>query len=279
MRNARLDIRPTNGALGAEIHGIDLAKPLDSRTTGELTQALGQHGVIFFRDQKLSPEQHVAFARNFGPVNVNRFFKAVPGHPEVAEVRKEPEQSKNIGGNWHTDHSYDQIPALGSVLLAREVPPRGGDTVFACMSQAYETLSPGLRKTLEGLRGVHSSRHVFGRPQYEREMNGRISNHEAATQDAVHPVVIRHPISGRKVLFVNPGFTTHFEGWTEAESKPLLEAIYAHARRPDYQTRFHWQEGSIAFWDNRATWHYAVNDYAGERRLMHRITVEGVALA
>jgi taurine dioxygenase len=194
-------------------------------------------------------------------------------------VRKEPEQTRNIGGNWHTDHSYDQIPALGSVLLAREVPPRGGDTLFACMAKAYDGLSAGLKKTLEGLNAVHSSRHVFGRVQYGRDMEGRIGNPEAATQDAVHPVVIRHPDSGRKVLFVNPGFTTHFEGWTEPESKGLLETLYAHARRPDFQTRFQWREGSIAFWDNRATWHYAVNDYQGERRLMHRITIEGVALA
>lgn len=279
MRNSRFEIVPTNGALGAEIQGLDLSEPLAPETAGELTRALGEHGVILFRDQKLTPGQHIAFARNFGPININRFFKAIEGHAEVAEVRKEPDQAKNIGGNWHTDHSYDQIPALGSILLAREVPPRGGDTLFACMGQAYETLSAGLRQTLEGLRAVHSSRHVFGaKATYAKETAGRIGNAELATQDAVHPVVIRHPISGRKTLYINPAFTTHFEGWTEAESKPLMEAIYAHARRPDFQTRFQWHEGSIAFWDNRATWHYATNDYQGERRLMHRITVEGVPL-
>lgn len=279
MRNSTIEIHPTSGALGAEIHGLDLASPLDSSSVGTLKGALAEHGVIFFRDQHLSPAQHIAFAQNFGPINVNRFFKAVSDHPEIAEVRKEPEQARNIGGNWHTDHSYDEIPALGSVLLAREVPPRGGDTLFACMAKAYATLSPGLQKTLESLRAVHSSRHVFGRVQYGREMNGRIGNPDAATQDAVHPIVIRHPASGRKTLFVNPAFTTHIEGWTEAESKGLLDTLYAHARRPDFQTRFQWQEGSIAFWDNRATWHYAVNDYQGERRLMHRITIEGVPLS
>lgn len=278
MRNARIEVLPTSGALGAEIQGIDLADPLDAESVAKLRGALSEHGVIFFRDQQLTPQQHIAFASKFGPININRFFKAVPGHPEIAEVRKEPEQTRNIGGNWHTDHSYDQIPALGSVLLAREVPPRGGDTLFACMAKAYDALSDGLKRMLEGLRAVHSSRHVFGRAQYGHEMNGRIGNADAATQDAVHRVVIRHPDSGRKVLFVNPGFTTHFEGWTEAESKGLLETLYAHARRPDFQTRFQWREGSIALWDNRATWHYAVNDYQGERRLMHRITVEGVAL-
>ncbi|MEZ5817057.1 MAG: TauD/TfdA family dioxygenase [Hyphomicrobiaceae bacterium] len=278
MRNTKLEIRPTSGALGAEILGLDLASPLPGDSVGALKGALAEHGVIFFRDQSLTPEQHIAFARNFGPININRFFKADATHPEIAEVRKEPEQNRNIGGNWHTDHSYDQIPALGSILLAREVPPRGGDTLFACMAKAYETLSPGLQKTLEGLRAVHSSRHVFGRVQYGREMDGRLGNPEAATQDAVHPIVLRHPASGRKVLFVNPSFTTRIEGWTEPESKGLLETLYAHARRPDFQTRFQWQSGSIAFWDNRATWHYAVNDYQGERRLMHRVTIEGEPL-
>ena len=279
MRNSRMEIHPSSGAVGAEVRGLDLANPLGGETVGQLRHALGEHGVLFFRDQDISPEQHIAFARQFAPINVNRFFRSSEGHPEIAEVRKEPDQTKNIGGGWHTDHSYDQIPALGSVLLAREVPTRGGDTLFACMAKAYDSMSEGLRRTLDGLRAVHSSRHVFGRVDYGKEMNGRIGNPELATQDAVHPAVIRHPISGKKTLFVNPGFTTHFEGWTEAESKPVLEMIYAHARRPDFQTRFQWQPGSIAFWDNRATWHYAVNDYQGERRLLHRITLEGEAVA
>jgi taurine dioxygenase len=279
MRNARIDIRPTSGALGANVLGLDLRTGLDDGAAEDLRTALGEHGVLFFRDQQITPEQHIGFARTFGPININRFFKATPGNPEIAEVRKEPEQNRNIGGNWHTDHSYDQIPALGSVLLAREIPPRGGDTVFACMALAYETMSAGLRKTLDGLRAVHSSRHVFGaQAAYTKEVAGRIGNSEKATQDAVHPVVIRHPQTGRKTLYVNPGFTTHIEGWTEAESKPFLEMLYAHARRPDFQTRFQWAEGSIAVWDNRGTWHYAVNDYHGERRLMHRITIEGVPL-
>lgn len=280
MRNSHFDVRPTSGALGAEIHGVDLAKPLSQAETDEIRGALNEYGVIFFRDQKITPEQHIAFAGRFAPINVNRFFKAMPGHPQIAEVRKEPEQKRNIGGGWHTDHSYDQIPALGSILLAREVPPRGGDTMFASMSLAYEALSDGLKETLEGLRAVHSSRHVFGaEAAYAKDTVGRIGNAELATQDAVHPVVIRHPETGRKTLYVNPGFTTHFEGWTAPESKPLLDYLYAHASRPEFQTRFQWREGSIAFWDNRATWHFAINDYQGERRLMHRITLDGVPIS
>ena len=280
MRNASIDVVPCSGALGVEILGVDLARPLDESAKSLIRSALAEQGVIFFRDQDLTPEQHIAFAEQFAPININRFFKAVPGHPQIAEVRKEPDQKRNIGGGWHTDHSYDQVPALGSVLLAREVPARGGDTLFASMGLAYEALSDGLKETLANLRAVHSSRHVFGqKAQYQKGMGDRLGNAEQATQDAVHPVVLRHPDSGRKVLFVNPGFTTHFEGWTAEESKPLLDYLYAHAARPEFQTRFHWREGSIAFWDNRSTWHYAVNDYHGERRLMHRITIGGCALA
>ena len=280
MRNTRFEVRPTSGALGAELLGIDLSNGLDDEAAADIRQAFNEHGVIFFRDQRLTPEQHIAFAGRMGPININRFFKTAPGYPQIAEVRKEAAQKTNIGGGWHTDHSYDQIPALGSILLAREVPPRGGDTMFACMAQAYDALSEGLKRTLKGLRAVHSSRHVFGVKAHEAnpERRDRLVNAELATQDAIHPVVIRHPDTGRPTLYVNSNFTTHFEGWSAQESKPLLDFLYQHASRPEFQTRFSWEEGSIAFWDNRATWHYAVNDYQGERRLMHRITIEGVPL-
>jgi taurine dioxygenase len=279
LRNSTIEIRPVSGSLGAEIHGVDLTQPLEERCYRDVRQALNEYGVVFFRDQDLTPEQHIAFAERFGPININRFFKPVADYPQIAEVRKEPDQTVNIGGGWHTDHSYDQIPALGSVLLAREVPPRGGDTLFADMRAAYEALSDGLKRTLETLRAVHSSRHVFGAAAaYRPGLEGRIGNAEAATQDAVHPVVIHHPENGQKILYVNPGFTIRFEGWTAAESEPLLRFLYQHAARPEFTCRFHWHEGSIAFWDNRSTWHYALNDYHQHRRLMHRITVEGVAL-
>ena len=279
MLNSRIEARPTSGAVGAEILGIDLSSGLDDSDVDELRAAFNAYGVIFFRDQAISPEQHIAFAERFGTININRFFKAAPGYPQIAEVRKEPSQKTNIGGGWHTDHSYDQIPALGSILLAREVPQHGGDTLFASMALAYDALSDGLKRTLESLRAVHSSRHVFGAAaQYVKDSDGRLGNSDHATQDASHPVIIRHPETGRQTLYVNPAFTLRFEGWTDAESKPLLDFLYAHASRPEFQTRFVWREGSIAFWDNRATWHLAINDYHGERRLMHRITLDGVPL-
>ncbi|MDA0341920.1 MAG: TauD/TfdA family dioxygenase [Proteobacteria bacterium] len=275
-----IEVRPVGGALGAEIHGVDLSSDLPDRQFAEIREVFRDNGVIFFRDQKLTPEQHIAFAERWAPININRFFTPVEGHPKIALVLKEPDQKRNIGGGWHTDHTYDIEPAMGSILYAHEVPQSGGDTMFASMYAAYETLSDGLKQTLNGLRARHSSRHVFGPARAERKDDtvGRIKNPELANQDAVHPVVITHPLSGRKSLYVNPGFTLGFEGWTDAESKPLLDYLYAHASQPSFTCRFQWQAGSIAFWDNRATWHLAVNDYQGQRRLMHRITVEGTAL-
>ena len=262
-----------SGTTGAEIGGVDLAGTLSDATVVGIRDVLAEYGVVVFRDQTLTPEQHIAVARRFGEININRFFAHADGYPEIALVSKAPDQTANIGGGWHTDHSYDEHPALGSMLYAREVPPAGGDTMFASMYAAHDALSDGLKQTLSGLRAVHSSRHVFGveRPA----MQGRIGNPELATQDAIHPVVITHPESGRKALYVNPGFTLRFEGWTAEESVPLLHYLYQHAARPEFTCRLQWQNGSLAFWDNRSTWHYALNDYQGQRRLMHRITIEG----
>jgi taurine dioxygenase len=280
MRNSTsLEVVPTGPVVGAEIRGLDLSAPLEAAEVETIRRTLFDRGVVFLRDQRITPEQHIAFAERFAPININRFFTPVPGHPQIAEVRKEPQQTKNIGGGWHTDHSYDQVPAMGSILLARELPEQGGDTLFASMYAAWDALSDGLKATLRSLRAVHSSRHVFGRTDRPEQKDGRLGNPELATQDAVHPVALRHPGSGRTALYVNPAFTLRFEGWTEEESRPLLDYLYRHAARPEFQTRFAWAPGSIAFWDNRATWHYAANDYQGERRLMHRITLEGEALA
>ena len=280
MRNTQMEIRPISGALGAEIFGVDFAAGVDDETFGRIRGTFHEHGVIVIRDQDLTPEQHLAAARRFGNVNVNRFFTPVDGHPEVAEVRKEADQKRNIGNKWHTDHSYDDAPALGSMIYALEVPPAGGDTMFASMSLAYETLSDGMKDMLSKLEAVHSSRHVFGQGYKSNpDVADRFRNAEKAVQDAVHPVVIRHPDTGRKVLYVNPTFTVRFDGWTEEESKPLLDYLYAHAARPDFSCRVRWENGSLGLWDNRATWHLALNDYHGHRRLMHRVTIEGTTLS
>ena len=280
MRSTQMEIRPITGALGAEILGVDLAAGVDDETFERIRRTFLEHGVIVIRDQDLTPEQHLAAARRFGKINVNRFFTPVDGHPEVAEVRKEPEQKQNIGSRWHTDHSYDDAPALGSMIYALEVPPVGGDTLFANMSLAYETLSDGMKALLSKLEAVHSSRHVFG-PGYKAnlDVSDRFRNAEQAVQDAAHPVVIRRPDTGRKVLYVNPTFTVRFSGWTEEESRPLLDYLYAHSAKPEFSCRVQWREGSLGLWDNRATWHMALNDYPGHRRLMHRVTIEGTALS
>ena len=273
-------LRPVGPSLGAEVAGLDLASPLAEPDMAALKAAFAEHGVLFFRDQVLTPEQQITFAESWGKVVINRFFTQVEGHPQVAEVRKEPDQTTNVGGGWHTDHSYDEEPALGSILYARELPESGGDTLFAGMSAAYDALSPGFQETLRGLRAVHSSRHVFGPDAgLPDDMLSRFGNAEMATQDAVHPVVITHPLSGRKSLYVNPGFTLRIDGWSHEESKPLLDYLYNHASQPEFVCRFQWKPGSLAFWDNRATWHYALNDYHGQRRLMHRITLDGEALS
>lgn len=274
-----VSVKPLSGNLGAEIGDVDLSAELSNSQFGEIRDAFHKYSVIVFRDQHLEPDAHLKFARRWGGININRFFTPVDGHPMIAEVRKEPDQEKNIGSGWHTDHSYDKAPALGSILSARIVPEFGGDTLFSSMYMAYDALSPGLKKTLSGLKAWHSSRHVFGTAEgSETSKTGRIGKAGLATQDTAHPIVITHPGGGRKALYVNPEFTTHIDGWTAEESKPLLEYLYDHGASPHFTCRLSWQAGTVAMWDNRATWHCALNDYSGQRRLMHRITVEGVPL-
>ncbi|MGB7183576.1 MAG: TauD/TfdA family dioxygenase, partial [Burkholderiaceae bacterium] len=252
-----IEIKPCTG-VGAEVLGVDL-NTLGDEEFHLIRQAYADYGVIFFRDQEITPQAHISFARRWNPIAVNQFFDSVENFPEIAEVRKEAENRDNIGGGWHTDHSYDAEPAMGSILVARELPDSGGETLFANMYSAFESLSPGLQQCLRGLNAVHSSGHVFG-PQgssAQRTNGGRSRNPELATQVSTHPVVIRHPLSGREALYVNGAFTLHFEGWTVAESEPLLQLLYTHASRPEFTCRFEWRPGSVAFWDNRATWHYA----------------------
>ena len=264
---------------GAVVSGIDLASFSDTERE-DLRKALLEHAVLFFVDQKLSPLDHIAFARRFGSIVVNKFFPENTEHPEIAEVRKEKEQRTNIGGGWHADHSYDEEPALGSILVARELPEAGGDTMFANLFAAYDALSDGLKRTLGGLRAKHSNRHLYGAQGIYRKSDlGPQLKGEEGVGEAVHPVVITHPESGRKALYVNPGHTLQFEGWTAAESQPLLQYLYQVATRPEFTCRFRWSPGSVAFWDNRSSWHFAINDYHGSRRLMHRITLSGSALA
>ncbi|MCA8901382.1 MAG: TauD/TfdA family dioxygenase [Hyphomonas sp.] len=278
-----MKIEPLPG-VGAEITGVDLRR-LSGGEFAAIRQVYADHGVIFFRDQNLSEEDHIAFAERWAPININRFFAAHPDHPEIALVAKDKEQKDNIGGGWHTDHSYDLEPAMGSILVARELPESGGDTMFASMYRAYNALDDATKAEIDGLSAVHSAHHIFGSGKstyYSTTDAGgnRIGNASAADvlTDVTHPVVITHPLSGKKALYVNPAFTVKIVGKTEEQSKDLLARLYAHAMKKDFAYRFQWRPGSVAFWDNRSTWHWALNDYQGQRRIMHRITVEGCAL-
>jgi len=251
----------------------------------EIKQQFADHGVVFFRDigatngNTITNDEHVHFAEQFGEVNVNRFFDAVESHPAIAKVEKKIEQNSAIGEFFHADHTYDVVPAMGSMLVARELPESGGDTVFVDMRKAYDSLPANIKAQLVGLRAVHSSRHAFGNERKDKGTGQALfKNAEAAVQDTIHPVVIAHPVSGRKTLFVNPGFTIHFEGKSPKESLALLKTLYHYAVQPSNMMRFVWAPGSAALWDNRAVWHCAMNDYPGKYRLMHRVTIEGEQL-
>ena len=263
---------------GAQVKDVDLAR-LTSTKVDTLRQALFDHGVLIFRGQSLSPEQHIALAESLSPIDVNRFFPAAPGYPMIAKVEKTAEQTTNIGGGWHTDHSYDIEPAMGSVLVARDLPPEGGDTLFADMYAAYDTLDDETKAQIAGLRAVHGSDHVFGeKGVYAKTDQPELAKGGVETPETTHPVVIRHPGSGKPVLYVNPGFTLRFEGQTREQSEPLLMKLFAHAIKMERVHTLVWESGTVAIWDNRATWHFAKNDYPGHYRLMHRISLAGCAL-
>ncbi len=277
MSATAIEIRPLSGSLGAEIHGIDLARPLDAETFERVERAFLDHLVLFFRDQELTPAQQVAFAARFGPVGRYPLAEAIPEHPDIIAVVKEPGQTTNFGGVWHSDTAYLERPALGSLLYAKEVPASGGDTLFANMYLAYESLSPGLRRLLDGLRAVNSAGKNKETLRGDHLAGGAMSRTalDARGLRAEHPVVRRHPVTGRKALYVNRAHTVAFKDMTEAESAGLLGYLFEHAAREDFTCRFRWRAGSLALWDNRCTQHYPLNDYPGQRRVMHRATIEG----
>ena len=233
--------------------------------------------MLFFRDQELTPAQQVAFAARFGPVGRYPLAEPIPEHPDIIAVVKEPGQTTNFGGVWHSDTAYLESPSLGTLLYAKEVPARGGDTLFANMYLAYESLSPGLRRLLDGLRAVNSAGKNKETLRGDHLAGGAMTRTavDARGLQAEHPVVRRHPVTGRKALYVNRAHTVAFKGMIEAESAGLLGYLFAHAAREDFTCRFRWRAGSLALWDNRCTQHYPLNDYPGRRRVMHRATIEG----
>jgi taurine dioxygenase len=276
MRNYRhIEVKPISGAIGAEIAGVDMARELDDEVVAEVRHAFLEHLVIFLRDQKVTPQQQLAFAKRFGDPIEYPQLKGLPESPMITPVVKLEHERNNFGGIWHSDTTYLPVPPMGSMLLAREVPPYGGDTMFANQYLAYEALSDGLKRTLEGLVGVSSSAKADVTRTREDALKQAGAGATPKKLEAEHPIVRTHPETGRKALYTSDAHTASIKGWTEAESLPLLHFLWQHQTKPEYTCRFQWQVGSLAFWDNRCAMHNPINDYHGFRRVMHRVTLAG----
>ena len=279
MINNHIKVEPIATSCGAEIHGVDLSQELDDETLDEIKQAFRDHQVIFFRDQTLTEEQHMAFGQRFGTLNVHPRYVSLADNPEVFQIRKDPGSSKVVGGIWHQDLTHLPEPPLGSILYALETPPVGGDTLFANQYMAYESLSDGMKQMLAGLRAGHDNR--IQSPKIAQAKNADMTTKlrddadEAEEPESVHPVVITHPETGLKALYVNIGRSHRFADMTEEESRPLLDYLIEHSHKPEFTCRFRWRDGSVAFWDNRCLLHRALNDYPNHKRYMNRVTVNG----
>lgn len=267
--------RKIAGALGAEITGIDLRSKPDASAAAEVRQALLDHQVIFLRDQDLTPQQFLDFARAMGTPIEYPFVKGLEGFPQIIEVKKLEHEKSNFGGIWHSDTTYLQEPPMGSMLLSREIPPYGGDTLFANQYLAYESLSDTMKRLLDGLVGISTS----AKADVSRTREDRIKSdgkHDAPQNyEAEHPLVRTHPETGRKALYLNVAHTAGIKGMSDEESASLLSFLFAHQVKPEFTCRFVWSTNAIAFWDNRCAMHNPINDYHGFRRVMHRITLEG----
>ncbi|MAH85658.1 MAG: taurine dioxygenase [Rhodospirillaceae bacterium TMED8] len=279
-----IEVQPISGALGAEILNVDLSEHLNNDQFNKIHQAFLDNLVVFFRDQDLTPGQHVRFAKRFGELDIHKFIPGLPENPELIPVIKSAgDTNSNFGGIWHTDVSFQEQPALGSLLYGRKVPEYGGDTIFSNMYLAYERLSNGLKRTIADLRAIHTAGQVYGVDKRQESIQRFAYGDESmnvrfgadAEEEVSHPVVRIHPETGKKSLFVNEVYTTRFEGWTIEESAGLLKFLFNWSTRPDFTCRFRWQQGSMAFWDNRCVQHYALDDYYGFDRIMHRATIRG----
>lgn len=282
MPTARIEIKRVSGALGAEVFGVDLGQPLDDATLAEIRRAWLEHLVLFFPGQRLSDAALERFTAAMGPFGIEPFVDAIATeHPHVLAVIKEADEKRkaNFGGNWHSDWSFQDKPPACTFLYALELPPHGGDTMWTNQYLAYNTLSPGLRSMLDGLEAMHSAKRPYGRKgiyaDKSQARSMKIRTGEEAESETAHPVVRVHGESGRRALYINQVYTIRFKDMTEAESAPLLSYLYAHATRPEFTCRYRWSVGTLAMWDNRCTQHYAINDYDGYRRELHRTTLAG----
>ena len=266
MSYETIDVRPLTRGIGAEIGGVDLTQPLDPCELAELKRALAEHQVIFFRDQKITHEQHLALGRAFGDLAIHSGVAGLADYPEIVAIHADADSRYVAGENWHSDLTCNEEPPMGSILYLHTVPEVGGDTMFASMYAAYEALSDRMKAHLEGLSAVHDGDHVY-RPLFP-DLDRRYPC-------STHPIVRTHPVTGRKSLFVNASYVTHIEGVDKAESDAILAYLYQHCANPNFHVRFRWRPQSIAFWDNRCTQHLAVWDYFPETRSGFRVTVAG----
>ncbi len=281
MAQSNIEVTPLAGSMGALVSGCDLSGDLDNRTFDAIHQAFTDHLAIFFPDQRLTPETMSRFVARFGEPLPHPYMKPLEGAPAVHELRKKPEESHVFGNLWHMDFTNLPRPSLANSLYAREIPTRGGDTLFTNMYMAYEALSDGMKEMLGGMNAVHGFPETYKRNVAREEAKAGVTKVDADTiayrdnydSEVVHPVIRMHPDSGRKVLYVNPGFTLRLEGMTEEESKPILDYLYAHAVRPEFTFRNRWRVDMLGIWDNRCSMHYAMNDYPGQSRVMHRMVV------
>ncbi len=270
-----IEIRPTTGSIGAEIGGVDTSRELSAAVIAEIRQALLDHLVIFLRDQEITPAQQLAFVSRFGEPDIYPFVKGLEDYPQITPILKLPEETVNFGGIWHSDTVYQPEPPMATALYAKQLPPIGGDTLFANQYLAYESLSAPLREILDGLTAVNSAAKGSAAQTRRDRVADAGTGLAAEVMEAEHPVVRTHPETGRKALYVNTGHTVRFNGMTEAESAPILDFLYGHQIKPEFCCRFVWQPGSMVIWDNRCSQHYPVNDYHGHTRLLHRITLKG----
>jgi taurine dioxygenase len=271
MSYEAIDVRPVTPRIGAEVSGLDLTRPLSNLQLDEVHRALAEHQVLFFRDQKLDLDQHKAFGRYFGDLHIHPNTPGPEGHPEILPIHADAGSKRIAGENWHSDVSCDEVPPLGSILHLHTVPPAGGDTLFASMYAAYDALSPRFKAFLEGLTATHSGDHVYRRTNALLGLDDR----DKVFPKASHPIVRTHPVTGRKALYVNGGFTTHIDGLPKEESRAILDFLFAHSTQPAFQVRFRWQPQSVAFWDNRCVQHMALWDYFPQVRSGYRVTVKG----
>ncbi len=277
-----LDVRPLTGAMGADVFGVDLTK-LDGQTLVSIKRTFHEYGAIVVRNQSLTPSALLEFAKKIGAIEVHPIVKGLDEHPEVIKIHKATGDVATFGVGWHSDNSFTPQPSLGSIVYAEKVPPVGGDTLFANQYLAWEQLSGGMQRMLEGLRAVHSAKYAYTAPtakdKYEGKTTIAYTHSDVVHAEVVHPVVRTHPETGRKAIYVNPMFTVRFEDMTEDESRPLLDFLFRHCVREDFQCRVRWQEGAVTLWDNRCVQHTALNDCQGFERILYRVTVRGNAPA